>query len=210
MDQFRDGRHEFENGRLDGIKVDDPYHLFEEWMKTAVEKNEPEANAFALSTVNQKGQPSCRIVYLKEMLDGEFVFYTNYASHKGSDIAVNNQVSALFFWPQLARQIRIEGICTKVTPEVSDAYFASRPRSSQIGAWASQQSQVLSGREVLENRVSEFDEQFTGKVPRPENWGGYAIKPTVIEFWQGRPSRLHDRLHFTASEEGWKLVQLNP
>lgn len=210
MDQFREGRHEFENGRLDGIEVKDPYQLFEEWMKAAVEKNELEANAFTLSTVNEKGQPSSRIVYLKELLEGEFIFYTNYSSHKGRDIALNNQVSALFFWPQLARQIRIDGICTKVAPEISDAYFATRPRGSQIGAWASHQSEILKSREELEARVNQFDAQFEETVPRPDSWGGYAIKARGIEFWQGRPSRLHDRLYFTVAEEGWKLVQLNP
>ena len=210
MNQFRQGRHEFENGRLDGIEVADPYLLFEEWMKEAVEKKEPEVNAFVLSTANEKKQPSSRIVYLKELIEGEFVFYSNYSSHKGLDISVNNRVGALFFWPQLSRQIRIEGICTKVSKEVSDDYFASRPRSSQIGAWASQQSQILNGREELEARVQQFEKEFIGDVPRPDFWGGYGIKPTTFEFWQGRPSRLHDRLFFTSSEEGWKLVQLNP
>jgi pyridoxamine 5'-phosphate oxidase len=210
MDQFREGRHEFENGRLDGIEVKDPYHLFEEWMKAAVEKQELEANAFTLSTVNEKGQPGSRIVYLKELLDGEFIFYTNYSSQKGQDIAVNHQVCALFFWPSMARQIRIEGICTKVPAEVSDAYFATRPRGSQIGAWASHQSEVLSGREELEARVNAYDTQFTDVVPRPPHWGGYALRPTGIEFWQGRPSRLHDRLYFTPTANGWNLVQLNP
>lgn len=210
MDQFREGRHEFENGRLDGIHIEDPYHLFERWMEQAVERKEREPNAFVLSTVNQRGMPSNRIVYLKEMLHGSFVFYTNYESRKGSDVLVNDQVSALFFWPEGARQIRIEGKCTMVPAAVSDSYFASRPRSSQIGAWASQQSKELESRSVLEERVRLFDQKFPDTVPRPDFWGGYGIEPTAFEFWQGRPSRLHDRLFFTRHGKGWKVIQMNP
>ncbi len=210
MDQFREGRHEFENGRLDGIEVADPYHLFEEWMKQAVERKELEPNAFMLSTVNEQGIPSSRIVYLKEVLDNQFVFYTNYKSRKGHDIEVNNRVSMSFFWPDSSRQVHVIGTCTKVPAEVSDDYFASRPRGSQIGAWASWQSQELKDRAELEARVGEYDKKFTGEVPRPEHWGGYQVQPMSIEFWQGRPSRLHDRLLFTRSGDSWALSLMNP
>lgn len=210
MDQFRQGRHEFENGRLDGIEVTDPFHLFEVWMKEAVERKELEANAFSLSTVNSEGMPSNRILYLKEVENAQFVFYTNYESRKGHDIAGNNKVCALFFWPDSSRQVRIEGICTRVTPEMSDDYFASRPRGSQIGAWASNQSAELTDRSELEKRVEEFDKKFPGEVPRPPHWGGYQINPLAIEFWQGRPSRLHDRLLFTREGNGWKISKMNP
>lgn len=210
MNQFREGRHEFENGRLDGIDVFDPFVMFDTWMSEAVNAKEPEANAFTLSTVDVEGMPSSRIVYLKELIDGEFVFYTNYASKKGKDIEKNDQVSMLFFWPSLSRQVRVEGRCSKVDAAVSDDYFASRPKASQIGAWASNQSEVLVSREDLEKRVIQFEEKFSGVVPRPEHWGGYQIEPLTIEFWQGRPSRLHDRFQFTRDEKGWKAVRLNP
>lgn len=140
MDAFRDGHHEFENGHLESFEGSNPFELFNVWTKEAVANEELEPNAFVLSTVNNEKQPSSRIVYLKDQIDGKFVLYTNYSSHKGEDLANNPNVSMLFFWPKSSRQIRIQGICTKISNEVSDAYFASRPRGSQIGAWASSQS----------------------------------------------------------------------
>ncbi len=210
LDSFRLGRHEFDNGRLDGFEGLDPYQLFELWTTEAVESKETEPNAFVLSTVNSAGQASSRIVYLKDIIDNQFVLYTNYASRKGNDIVENSKVSMLFFWPNSARQIRIEGECTKVDSKVSDAYFASRPRGSQIGAWASNQSDELKDRSTLEERVVEIETKFPNEVPRPGHWGGYGIKPTLFEFWQGRPSRLHDRLEFEQVNDVWSIRRLNP
>lgn len=210
LSSFRDGHHEFEKGKLTGFEGSNPYHLFEEWTKSAVENKENEPNAFVLSTVDHDNQPSSRIVYLKDIIDKKLVFYSNYSSHKGTDLEQNNQVSMLFFWPESSRQIRVQGKCTKVPAEISDAYFNSRPRGSQIGAWASNQSEQLDSRETLENRFEEFEKKFTDKVPRPENWGGYWIEPNRFEFWQGRLSRLHDRIVFVANKEGWSLERLNP
>lgn len=210
LDSFRLGRHEFENGRLDGFEGLDPFELFELWTTEAVENKESEPNAFVLSTVDDKGQASSRIVYLKDIIEGKFVLYTNYNSQKGRDIESNPKVSMLFFWPGCSRQIRIEGNCSKVTAQISDDYFASRPRGSQIGAWASNQSEELENREDLEQRVVDFEAKFSSDVPRPEHWGGYWIEPTHFEFWQGRPSRLHDRITFDNSQGDWSINRLNP
>lgn len=211
MQSFRDGHHEFENGHLEGFEGADPYDLFNSWTKEAVENEEDEPNAFVLGTVSEQGQPSSRIVYLKDNIDGKLVLYTNYDSQKGSEIAINSKVSMLFFWPKSSRQVRIEGVCSKVPAEVSDAYFASRPRYSQLGAWASNQSEVLQSREDLELRLREFEERFPEEVPRPDFWGGYWIEPQMFEFWQGRPSRLHDRIVFRKGDNSsWKIERLNP
>ncbi len=210
LDKFRLGHHEFENGHLDDIEGVDPYDLFEIWVTEATENNEREPNAFALSTSDALGQPSSRIVYLKDIIEGQFIFYTNYASRKGEDILANPKVSMLFFWPEASRQIRILGECTQVSSDVSDAYFASRPRGSQIGAWASNQSEELLNRQDLEDRVGEFESRFPEEVPRPNHWGGYQINPTAFEFWQGRPSRLHDRIVFEKEEGKWSIKKLNP
>jgi pyridoxamine 5'-phosphate oxidase len=211
LDAFRLGRHEFENGHLEGFEDFDPFHLFELWTTEAVEAKEKEPNAFVLSTASPKGEVSSRIVYLKDIIDNKFVLYTNYASAKGKEIAGNPHVSMLFFWPDSSRQIRIEGVCSMVPTDVSDAYFASRPRGSQIGAWASEQSELLDERSTLEERVAHFEAKFPNEVPRPEHWGGYWIEPKKFEFWQGRPSRLHDRIVF--KKEGgtsWRIERLNP
>jgi len=210
LDQFRLGRHEFENGSLIGFEGLNPYDLFELWTTEAVNNKEREPNAFVLSTVSSDGQPSSRILYLKDIIEKELVFYTNYKSKKGEQIAVNSKVSMLFFWPDSSRQIRVEGVCTKVDSNISDAYFNSRPRASQIGAWASHQSEELVDRSELEERVKLYEEKFTGTVPRPEHWGGYQVKPTAFEFWQGRPSRLHDRVVFTENEGSWDIHKKNP
>ena len=210
LDKFRLGRHEFENGRLDDVDGIDPYDLLEIWLTEATTSNEREANAFVLSTADKCGIPSSRIVYLKDIIDRKFIFYTNYHSKKGQQIVENKHVAMLFFWPEASRQIRIEGVCSKVNPELSDSYFSSRPRASQIGAWASNQSEELKTREELEEKVKLFENKFKGDVPRPEHWGGYQIDPIAFEFWQGRPSRLHDRIAFIAENDSWAVKKMNP
>ena len=149
-------------------------------------------------------------MYLKELTDESFVFYTNYNSHKGQDLEKNTNASMLFFWPGNERQIRIEGTVEKVSDTISDAYFSTRPRGSQVGAWASHQSDVLIERSVLEERVGEIAAKFPDFVPRPPHWGGYLLKPRLIEFWQGRPSRLHDRIIFEKENNEWKIYRKNP
>lgn len=210
LDKFRTGRHEFENGHLEDIHEITPHDLFEEWMTEAVNAKELEPNAFVLSTVDGEGQASSRIVYLKDIIDGQYVLYTNYNSDKGKDIEGNNKVSMLFFWPNSSRQIRIQGICTKLDAKMSDDYFATRPRYSKLGAWASDQSAVLEQRSDLEEKVKKLDEDFGEEVPRPDFWGGYKIKATAYEFWQGRPSRLHDRIVFKEDGDAWKMYRINP
>ncbi len=210
MDVFRDGHHEFENGHLESFEGANPYDLFSAWTEEAVANEEFEPNAFVLSSVSTDGQPSSRIVYLKDKIDGKLVLYTNYTSLKGGEIANNSKVAMLFFWPKSSRQIRVQGVCSKVPAEISDAYFESRPRGSQIGAWASYQSELLANREELEDRFKEYESKFPNKVPRPENWGGYWIEPTLFEFWQGRPSRLHDRIVFKKADSNWEIERLNP
>ena len=203
-------RHEFDKGRLDKVDGVNPFELAELWMSEAVSDQEVEPNAFSLNTVSIDLQPSSRIVYLKDLIDSHYVFYTNYNSSKAKDIAENSKVSMLFFYAGSSRQIRIDGLCSKVNDEISDAYFNSRPRKSQLGAWASSQSEELDQYETLEKRLVEFDKEFTSNVPRPDFWGGYQIKPTRFEFWQGRPSRLHDRFVFEEENEQWKTYRINP
>ena len=210
LDQFRLGRHEFDHGNLEDFEGLDPYDLFELWTTEAVKNKESEPNAFVLSTVSSDGQPSSRILYLKDIVEKEFIFYTNYNSKKAEEIAKNPKVSMLFFWPGSSRQIRIEGRCEKVDGQLSDDYFASRPRGSQIGAWASCQSAELTDRKVLEDRVKMYEAKFEDEVPRPDFWGGYQIKPSLFEFWQGRSSRLHDRVIFTVEDKLWKIHKQNP
>ncbi len=209
LDQYRDSHREFiHDGQI--TIVENPFEVFNEWFAMADQSKELEANAFVLGTSSLDGQSSSRIVYLKEILDGQFVFYTNYNSHKGKEIEANPKVSLLFFYPKMSRQIRIEGICTKVNESISDAYFDSRPRGSKIGAWASNQSDELSEMDELTSRVADFEQRFPNEVPRPPHWGGYQIKPTRFEFWVGKTSRLHERIVFEPAETGWKHSRKNP
>jgi pyridoxamine 5'-phosphate oxidase len=210
LTQMMHDHRDFDHGKLEGFFGETPFDLFSKWYREAFETGQLEPNAFVLSTVDTQNRPSSRILYLKALSDNNFVFFTNYNSHKGTDIDENNNASMLFFWPGKERQIRVEGEVVKISEEESDAYFESRPRSSQIGAWASNQSQLLDERDDLENRVKEFAEKFPNEVPRPPHWGGYMLKPRLIEFWQGRPSRLHDRIVFEKDDESWKLYRKNP
>jgi pyridoxamine 5'-phosphate oxidase len=183
---------------------------FESWFNLAVSSGEKEANAMVIATVNELMKPSARVVYLKEISDQQFVFYTNYLSHKGKDLQQNPNASLLFFWPGLERQIRIEGTVNKISEAESDAYFASRPRESQLGAWASHQSEPLKEMGEITQRFKELEQEFPGEVPRPKHWGGMALRPTYLEFWQGQASRLHERVCFKLNEDEWQISRLNP
>ncbi len=205
-------REEYDKDTLDIKDLNaDPVIQFEYWFDEAVQANVPEPHAFTISTVDTMGKPSGRIVLLRNATKDGFTFFTNYNSRKGQDMEANPHVCATFFWQQVQRQVRVEGTIEKLTAAESDEYFASRPRESQIGAWASNQSEVLESREALEERTSQITMQYEGQtVPRPPHWGGYRIKPTEIEFWQGRASRLHDRFLYILENENWKINRLNP
>ena len=189
-----------------------PVHQFEIWWQQAIESNIDEVNALTLSTCSTAGSPSSRIVLLKGIHEDGFVFFTNYDSHKGKEIEQNPHVSLLFFWKEMERQVRIEGIATKISEEESDVYFNSRPRESRIGAWSSPQSRTIQDREVLQDNVLRYEKEFENiEVPRPVNWGGYIVHPRLMEFWQGRPGRLHDRLrYFQNQQNNWQIERLAP
>ena len=190
----------------------EPFAFFEKWMNEAIESQVPEPTAMTLATVGQDNKVHSRVVLLKEVNDKKFIFYTNYSSQKGNNLDSNRSASLSFFWPELERQIRIEGECSKTDRKSSDLYFHSRPRLSQIGALASRQSQILSSRESLEKEFERLDLLYKDKeVPMPDDWGGYALSPLKIEFWQGRRSRLHDRIVFEKElENTWKIYRLSP
>ncbi|MFN5317554.1 MAG: pyridoxamine 5'-phosphate oxidase [Bacteroidia bacterium] len=191
---------------------DNPFEQFALWFNEVLQSNNPEPYAMTLSTINASGKPSSRVVLLRHYDENGFVFYTNYQSQKGIDIEHFPHVALNFFWPEFERQVRIEGIVYRVATAVSDAYFASRPRESQLGAWASPQSNEIGSRTELEQAFAACNEKFEGQeVPRPANWGGYIINPEKFEFWQGRPGRLHDRLCFQLSENGqWRRFRKAP
>ena len=189
----------------------DPLQQFKVWLQEAINAEALEVNAMTLATIGLDGMPSGRIVLLKEV-DTGFVFYTNYESQKGKEIENNPVCSLTFFWPELERQVRIKGNIEKVSAQESDEYFLSRPVGSQIGAWTSPQSQKISSREELLSRQAAIENQFENSpITRPPHWGGYRVIPSIVEFWQGRPSRLHDRVRYQASESGnWELSILAP
>lgn len=190
----------------------DPVAQFAFWFEEAIASQMLEPNAMTLATASPDGRPSARTVLLKDYGNQGFTFFTNYESQKGVELAANPRAALLFTWLELQRQIRIEGRVEKIEAETSLAYFQSRPRESQIGAWASPQSQVIQSREALIKREDEVQVKFSGldKLPLPPNWGGYRVIPEVFEFWQGRLSRLHDRILYTREGEGWKIERLAP
>lgn len=189
-----------------------PIKQFGSWMQLALEKEVNEPNAMNLSTVNKKGRPSSRIVLLRGFDNSGFVFYTNYMSKKGAELLSNPYAALTFFWAELEKQVRIEGKTFKISKIRSDAYFRSRPRESQIGAWASYQSSELKSRDELEKKVINLTEKYNGKpIPRPPHWGGYYLVPDKFEFWQGRSNRLHDRILYQKQKGNkWKVSRLSP
>ena len=192
--------------------TENPFEQFRFWFENAVESEIYEPNAMMLSTATTEGKPSARIVLLKGIDENGFRFFTNYESSKGAEMAVNPQVALTFYWDKIHRQVRIEGKVEKISAEASTGYFQSRPKGSQIGAWASPQSRVITGREVLEHSMEKLAEKYSDEavLPRPEHWGGYIVIPERMEFWQGRNNRLHDRVVYEKKNRGWKIFRVAP
>jgi pyridoxamine 5'-phosphate oxidase len=208
---LRDIRKQYLFSALDEQSVlPDPFDQFQIWLQEAIESDQLEPTAMILSTVDEQGQPHSRVVLLKEFLNDSFVFYTNYEGHKAQQMAQNSRVSLVFFWSALERQVRVEGTVEKISEVLSTSYFKSRPIDSQLGAWASPQSQLIRSQDFLEKQFQYYQQKFGDDVPKPAHWGGYAVKPMSIEFWQGRANRLHDRLLFSKDSGTWKISRLAP
>jgi pyridoxamine 5'-phosphate oxidase len=204
-------REEYARDGLDETDLEsDPFTMFGRWMSEAHEAIQHDANAMVVSTVGPDGAPSSRLVLLKGVSDAGFVFFTNTGSRKGAELAGNPRCALLFPWHLLERQVRVDGVATPLPRTDVEAYFSSRPRGSQLGAVASHQSQVVANRDALEAAYADADARFPDTVPVPDEWGGYVVRPEVVEFWQGRTSRLHDRLVYRRTEEGWVTERLAP
>ena len=205
-------RTEYRRARLDESDVaPDPIRQFQAWFEQALSAEVPEANAMTLATSTADGRPSARVVLLRGCDERGFTFFTNYQSRKGRELDANPHAALVFFWPELERQVRVEGRVVLTTEEESDAYYHSRPSGARIGAWASPQSEVIPDRSTLERAVEELEARHAhGPIPRPPHWGGYRVVPEVVEFWQGRPSRLHDRIRYRRQDEGWVVERLAP
>ena len=208
---LKDIRNNYTRSRLDETDLDNnPFGLFKKWMKETIEQGEAEPTAMTLATC-EHGFPDTRIVLLKEVTSEGFIFFSNYLSTKGKQIEKNNKVSLNFFWPSLERQVRIKGMAEMLNKKDSEEYFHSRPRESQIGAWASRQSTPLPDRKTLEQQYLLFQEKYRDSIiEKPDYWGGYLVSPLEIEFWQGRPGRLHDRFRYTLEHNTWTIIRLSP
>lgn len=210
---LQDYRQSYEKSELLESNIsDNPFELFERWFnETEVEGGAGEVNAMTIATIGLNGFPKSRVVLLKSYDSEGFIFYTNFNSEKGKAIAINPNVCLSFFWPSTERQVIIQGVVEKVDDEIATEYYHSRPRGSQLGAWASPQSSEIASREVLENNLAQVELKYKDhEVPKPENWGGYIVKPVNIEFWQGRQNRLHDRIIFNKEEAQWNSKRLAP
>lgn len=213
MDTIAAIRKEYRQHELNENEVaGDPFAQFQQWWNQALESKIDEVNAMTLATADKEGHPSARIVLLKGFDENGFIFFTNYNSSKGMQLEENPFASLVFFWKELERQVRIEGNVIKTGASESDDYFKSRPRESRLGAWASAQSNVVASREELQQKLAQLETKYPGEdIPRPPHWGGYRLIPRLIEFWQGRPGRLHDRLRYTRGEENnWLIERLAP
>lgn len=210
MSSTADMRHRYEKLELlEQETTQNPFTLFDSWFQLASQDDEREANAMTLATINAHNEPEARMVLLKDYSEDGFVFFTNYDSAKGEAISHNSQVSLLFFWMKQERQVRINGHAEKLSTADSTEYFNSRPYGSRIGAWASLQSQATK-REELEQRFQEYSKMYPTEVPKPPHWGGYLVVPSKMEFWQGRPSRMHDRLLYCMKDDKWLMTRLAP